>query len=99
MKIANRLFAIIIGLLAVSCQSKPDVIVTDAAGVPIAGAAVEPVTASMNLPAVVTDAKGEVHIGGAAQPVQSINVSKTGFTGVNNIDYTTAKPIRVILKP
>lgn len=84
-------------LLTTGCTTKPDVIVTDASGAPIAGAKVEPVSLSMNQAAVTTDAKGEASIPKSVQPVQWISVKSTGFVDQKSIDFTGPKPIKVVL--
>jgi hypothetical protein len=74
------------------------VIVTDAAGNPIAGADVSPVGLSVNGAAVKTDAKGEASVpdNAGGQDAKWINVSKAGYAPVQ-IDVSAAWPQRVTL--
>jgi uncharacterized protein YcfL len=98
-KVMFQWIASLLATLVIGCRSAPDVVVVDDKGAPIADAAVEPVSLSMNYKAVVTDSKGEASIGSKVQHVKWINVHKTGFTDQNSIDFIGPKPIRVTLKP
>jgi len=62
------------------CGPSLDVIVTDPSGAPVAGAAVTPVTPSMNGPARLTDESGRVTISrNQIQEVQWVSVAAEGF--------------------
>ena len=82
------------------CDNAGVVDVVDPAGNPLGGAAVAPVTASMNGTAVTADGKGEARIptsmGG--QAAQWVSVSKAGFTAVQ-VPVPAAWPLRVTLVP
>ncbi|WP_367872292.1 hypothetical protein [Luteolibacter sp. Populi] len=91
------LIAIGCSLLA-SCNSGPDVVVTDRAGLPVAGAVIVPSSPSFNYPAVTTDGKGEANIPKkAVQEVKWLDVTVPGSEAKARVDYTNSKPVRVTL--
>lgn len=98
-KITTRLIAGLLATLVIGCGHAPDVVVVDDKGAPIAGAAVEPVSLSINYQAVTTDSKGEASLGSPVQKVEWINVRKAGFADQNSIKFAGPKPIRVTLRP
>jgi hypothetical protein len=75
------------------------VIVVDPAGNPVPGAAVSPVTASMNGQATLTDANGEAFVPptiGYVQGTEWVSISKRGFNGVQ-VAVPDQWPLRVAL--
>jgi hypothetical protein len=90
--------AVILCALSSACSRTPDVVVSDPAGVVIVGAKVEPLSPSLNHPAVTTNGKGEANIPRGIQDVKWLNVSAPGFTAVH-VEYGNLKPQRVVLKP
>lgn len=93
---SRNILICVLSLLAFSCN-EPNVIVVDGSGSPIEGASVEPVSLSLNYASVTTDKNGKVYVKDGAQPVKWINVSKVGYLNTENIDFTQAKPIKVVL--
>ncbi len=85
-----------LSLLIYVCCSASDVVVTDRAGVPVAGAMVESVTLSASYRPTVTDKKGGADLPWAVQEVKWLNVSAPGFETAH-VDYTGGRPQRVIL--
>lgn len=98
-KMTLRWAACLIAILVTACQSTPDVLVVDSKGAAVAGAAVEPVSLSINYEAVMTDAKGGADIPSKVQEVVWINVRKAGFADQRSIKFTGPKPVRVVLSP
>jgi len=86
-------------MLLAACSSKPDVQVFDMSGKPIQGAAVVPISLSINYNHVTTDAAGECVIPNTIQRVKWIMVTKHGYKDSPQIDYNQPKPIRVVLQP
>ncbi|WP_265594162.1 carboxypeptidase-like regulatory domain-containing protein [Haloferula sp. BvORR071] len=87
---------ILCGLIAGCGSTPPDVLVVDRSGSPIAGAKVEPVAPSINYNANTTDKKGELNLPARVQEVKWLDVSAPGFKKAH-VDYTGAKPQRVVL--
>ena len=88
---------LVVGLVLTSCGRQPDVIVTDRAGLPIAGAKVEPVSASINYEPVLTDDKGHASIPSTVQKVETLNVTAPGSGEKVRVPYKGGKPLRVVL--
>jgi len=84
---------------ALGCSGVPDVVVVTSEGTPIAGANVEPVSASMNGPSVLTDASGEARLPSGPQPAEWVNVRKDGYLARTNVPLEGPRPIRVVLVP
>jgi hypothetical protein len=88
-------FSLLFGCIGCATHT---VVVTDAAGNPVAGADVIPVGLSINGAPVKTDAKGEASIPESAggQDAKWINVSKSGYAPVQ-AGVPAAWPLRVML--
>jgi hypothetical protein len=82
-------------LLSLGCSA--DVRVVDEKGSPLEGAAVEPVSLSMNGPGILTDADGEVSLPFTVQEWKWVTVSKRGYGRVH-VGLSPAKPTSVVLK-
>jgi hypothetical protein len=89
--------ALLVGLILTSCSRQPDVIVTDHAGLPVAGAKVEAVTASINYAPILTDDKGQATLPSTVQKVETLNVTAPGSGAKVQVPYKGAKPLRVTL--
>ena len=85
------------GLVAGCGSTPPDVLVVDRSGAPIAGATVEPIAPSINYNGNPTDENGELNLPARVQEVKWLNVSAPGFKKAH-VDYTGAKPQRVVLE-
>lgn len=96
--LTTRLLAGLCTALLLACQSA-DVVVLDDKGAPLAGATVEPVTPSINHPALTTNAKGEASFSASVQKIETINVRKAGFKDQTGIKVSGTKPLRVTLSP
>lgn len=89
---------VLVGFALASC-TRPEVVVVDAAGMPIEGATVQPITLSMNGPSKLTDRKGAVIISErGAQPVKWVSVTKKGYQDSGHIEFNRTGSTRVILK-
>ena len=99
MKKYKFLLLLVLAIILVSCGAqKPDVIVQDAAGMPIEGAFVTPISASINYNGQKTNKKGEAYIAAKAQDVKWIEVSKKGYLSSGHVPYSGVKPIVCKLK-
>lgn len=98
-KISVSFLILVSALLIVACTNTKvaDVMVVDESGKPIAGAAVEPISMSMNYPKVMTDGSGNGMIGEKVQEVKWLKISKKGFESVK-VDFKGPKPIKVVLE-
>lgn len=86
-------------LLLCGCMGRPDIIVTDPAGRPIAGAVVTGISLSLDGQTASTDAKGHAAVPWALQETQWISVHKDGYLGSEPIASDTPRPIRITLRP
>lgn len=75
----------------------PHVVVVDPAGKPVAGAQVEPISASINYQPVLTDSKGRVRFGPAMLKREWFNVAKDGYAPHTFVNLTGPEPVRVVL--
>lgn len=83
-------------LLLCGC-SKPDLIIMDKNGKPVAGAMVVGTSFSIGGQTTYSDSKGHAKIPWAVQETKWISVSKEGFSSVQNIDVAQKKPIVITL--
>ena len=87
-------------LFASVAFAEPNVVVVDTKGEPIKDAAVEQITASMNLGSKLTDEDGMVEIPKRSiQKTEWISVTKTGYVSSGHIKFDQPKPIKVTLTP
>lgn len=83
-------------VLLAGCGSSPDVVVVDRSGAPVAGAAVEAVSHTINYTPSNTDEDGEASLPQRAMEVKWLNVTAPGFKKAH-VDYTGGKPQTVVL--
>ena len=83
-------------VLVTGCGSTPDVVVTDRAGAPVAGASVEAVAHSINYTPITADEDGQVELPQRFLEVKWLNVSAPGFKKAH-VDFTGGKPQTVVL--
>jgi predicted component of type VI protein secretion system len=88
----------ILSLMLTGCSERVQVV--DAAGKPVQGAQVAPVTLSMNGAPAVTDARGEasVPLRIGVQETKWVNISKPGFETIQ-VDVPAEWPLKVVLQP
>lgn len=92
-----RNWLIVLLLPFVGCAGAQKVVVTDPAGVPIADAAVEAVSASMNSSPVTTDAQGEAEMPSIVQETEWVKISKPGYA-TEQIPVPQKWPAKVVLR-
>ena len=91
-------FAIVASSIFAGCLTPKTVIVLNPSGMPIAGAEVAAVSASMNGAWITTDAKGHAKVHDNPQGIQWIRVRKTGYYSVT-VDVPSTWPLSVTLNP
>ena len=90
----------ILPMVVSACSSRPDIVVTDGLGKPIAGATVTGTSLSIGGQATTTDRHGHADIPWAIQTTEWIGVSKPGYESVHGVSVRDReKPIRIVLAP
>jgi hypothetical protein len=84
-------------LLLAGCGSRTDVVVTDHAGSPVAGAKVQPLAFSISDRAKITNKKGRVSVPWTTEKVKWLNVSARGFKR-SAVIFTGGKEQTVVLQ-
>jgi hypothetical protein len=98
MKIIPISFLILAAALFGGCVTQR-VRVVDSSNRPIAGAGIEPISASMNHGKLLTDEKGEALLPHAAQRIQWVSVTKAGFAPSGQVPVGDERPVVVVLSP
>jgi hypothetical protein len=98
MKIIPVSFLILAAALFGGCVTQR-VRVVDSSNRPIAGADVEPISASMNHGKLLTDQKGEALLPHVAQKIQWVSVTKEGFAPSGQVPVGDESAVVVILSP
>ena len=96
--VAALLAALICATIFVGCAHI--VIVRDSSGLPIEGADVQPVSASMNYEWVRSDARGRARLDWwYPQTPEGLNIRKSGYVQVAITPIPNAWPVEVVLQP
>ena len=98
MNIPHLPLAILCAVLLGGCMTQR-VVVVDTANRPITGAAVEPISLSINYAKETTDSKGKVALPHVFQRVVWVSVTKEGYEPSGHVAVGNEDPIVVTLSP
>jgi len=80
-----------------SCSFRPDILIQDQSGAPVAGAALTPISLSMQYKPIISDKHGHIRLGKKIQKIEFIVASKEGFETTKQIPYQGTRPIKIRL--